>query len=149
MSEDIRKMIDKVKNFKHFVNEKINDGKIIFVRTKNFDNSGTVNKLPYEGIQCWAIYEGDLDKYIEELELWGGRKKNVEVINPNGFNIYALNYPEAHKYVMGETDNVPELEPFNETKHRMKYIKQGEKSMLEYASELGLNKLCYQIILTK
>ena len=43
MSEDIRKMIDKVKNFKQFVNESVHNENIIFVRTKNFDNTGTVN----------------------------------------------------------------------------------------------------------
>lgn len=36
------------------------------------------------------IYENDLDKYIEELELWGGKKKNVEIINPSGYDIFAL-----------------------------------------------------------
>jgi hypothetical protein len=133
-----------MKNFKQFVNESVNDEKIIFVRTKNFNNSGTVNKLPYEGIQCWAIYETDLDKYIEELELWGGNKKNVEIINPIGFSIYALNYTEAHKYVMGEISNPPKLEKFDDVKHRLNFIKQGGKSMLAYASDLS-----YQIILTK
>jgi hypothetical protein len=78
MSKEMREHIDKFKDF--ILKENINDDKIIFVRTKNFDNTGTLNKLPYDGIQCWAIYENDLDKYIEELELWGGKKKNVEII---------------------------------------------------------------------
>ena len=64
---------------REFLNESINDDNIIFVRTKNFDNTGAFNKLPYDGIQCWAIYENDLVKYIDELELWGGKKKNVEI----------------------------------------------------------------------
>lgn len=133
----------------NILTEQIDNGNVIFVRTKNFDNSGTANKLPYEGIQCWAIYEEDLDKYIQELEIWGGKRKNVEILNPNGFTINALNYLEAHKYVMGETEEVPKLEPFDKNKHRLKFIKQGGKSMLEYASELALGKLCYQIILSK
>lgn len=149
MSEDIRKMIDKVKNFKLFVNENIQNNDVIFVRTKNFDNTGTLNKLPYDGIQCWAIYESDLEKYIEELELWGGKRKNVEIINPTGYIIFAIDYPMTHKYVMGEIDKAPELIPFNPTKHVMKYIKQSGKSMLEYVSELGMGKMCYQILLTK
>ena len=130
-----------------FLNENINNDKVIFVRTKNFDNTGTLNKLPYDGIQCWCIYEDDLDKYIEELELWGGKKKNVEIINPRGYDIFALNYPMTHKYVMGETDEIPKLIRFNKNTHVMKYIKQSGKSILEYVSELGAGKMCYQILL--
>jgi hypothetical protein len=121
--------------------------RIIFIRTKNFDNTGTIRKLPYDGIQCWCISEDDLDKYIEELELWGGNRNNVEIINPTGYDIYAINYPETHKYVMGEIDKLPELEMFDEKKHRMKYLERGVKSILKYVSELGANELCYQIIL--
>jgi len=132
---------------REFLNESINNDNIIFVRTKNFDNTGTLNKLPYDGIQCWVIYKNDLDKYIEELELWGGKKKNVEIINPSGHDIFALNYPMVHKYVMGETDEIPELIPFNKNEHIMRYIKQSGKSMLDYVSELGMGKLCYQILL--
>lgn len=132
---------------REFLNESTNDDNIIFVRTKNFDNTGTLNKLPYDGIQCWAIYENDLDKYIVELELWGGKKKNVEIINPSGHDIFALNYPMTHKYVMGETDEIPELIPFNKNEHIMRYIKQSGKSMLDYVSELGMGKMCYQILL--
>jgi len=125
------------------------DSKIIFVRTRNFDNTGTKRKLPYDGVQCWCISENDLDNYIKELELWGGNRNDIEIIDPIGYDIYALNYPKTHKYVMGEAGELPELEPFNQEKHRMKYIKQGEKSILKYVSELGANELCYQIILKK
>jgi hypothetical protein len=149
MSEYIRKMIDKVNSFKQLVNEHVEKNDVIFVKTKNFDNTGTLNKLPYEGIQCWAMYRNDLDKYIEELELWGGNRKNVEIINSTGYSIFALDYPMVHKYVMGEVDEVPKLIPFDSKKHTMKYIEQHGKSMLKYVSELGMGKLCYQIILTK
>ena len=88
--KDLRNFIKTT--IREFLNESINDDNIIFVRTKNFDNTGTLNKLPYDGIQCWAIYENDLDKYIVELELWGGKKKNVEIINPSGHDIFALNF---------------------------------------------------------
>jgi len=57
---------------------------IIFVRTNSFDNSGTINKLPYSGIQCFAIHQNDLDKYIKELELWGGNSSDVEVVDSTG-----------------------------------------------------------------
>lgn len=147
MSKEIRKLIV---DFNIFNNKKLNEGffdDIIFVRTKNFNNIGTVNKLPYEGIHCWAIYKNDLDKYIEELELWGGNKKSIEIINPTGYEIFALNYPMVHKYVMGETDEVPKLIPFDKKIHTMKFIKQRGKSVLKYVSELGMNKNCYQILL--
>lgn len=130
-----------------YLNEQKNNDKIIFVRTKNFDNTGTFNKLPYNGIQCWCIYEDDLGKYIEELEIWGGKRKNIEIINPSGYDVFALNYPMTHKYVMGETDEIPKLIPFNKKIHVMKFIKQNGKSILKYVSELGMSKMCYQILL--
>lgn len=142
-------MIDRfrIKTFEQFVNENITNDKIIFVRTRNFDNQGTTKKLPYEGIQCWAIYEDDFGKYVDELELSGGRRKNVEIINPAEFDVYALNYRKAHKYVMGQTEEIPQLEPFDETKHILKFNKTEPKHMLEYASDLLNGVLCYQIIL--
>jgi hypothetical protein len=129
---------------REFLNENVQKNDIIFVRTKNFDNTGTINKLPYNGIQCWAIYENDLQKYIDELELWGGKNKDVEIIDSNGYRIFALNYPQTHKYVMGEIDELLELEPFDVQKHILRFKKQGEKSMLEYVSDMK-----YQIILMK
>lgn len=135
-------------NYYHQLPNQLNENtniknEIIFIRTKKFNNEETINKLPYDGIQCWCIFKNDFDKYITELELWGGNKKDVEIIPSDGFNIFALYYPLAHKYVMGETDKVPELEPFNVHKHRMKFIKQGEKSMLDYVADMK-----YQILLT-
>lgn len=144
MSKEMREQIDRVKNWKQFLNEDVQKDNIIFVRTKKFDNTGTFNKLPYNGIQCWAIYENDIQKYIDELELWGGKNKDVEVIDSNGYKIFALNYPQTHKYVMGEIDGLPKLEPFDVQKHILKFKKQGEKSMLEYVSDMK-----YQIILMK
>ena len=128
---------------KKLLRENLNND-IVFVRTNNFDNRGTIRKLPYDGIQCWCILREDLDKYINELELWGGNKRDVEMVNPVGFKTFAVNYPMAHKYVMGESNEIPKLESFNVNKHRLKFIKQHEKSMLEYIADLT-----YQIILTK
>ena len=116
----------------------------IFVRYDNFDNSGTKRKLPYKGIQCWCIYEDDLDKYITELELWGGNRYDVRIINGNEFNKYELDYTNTHNYVIGDSDVLPELEKFNPNKHIMRFIKQPEKSMLEYIGDMK-----YQIILTE
>lgn len=127
-----------------FLNENVQKNDIIFVRTKKFNNTGTINKLPYNGIHCWTIYRNDLQKYIDELELWGGKKKDVEIIDSNNYSIFALDYPQTHKYVMGEIDNLPKLEPFDVQKHILKFKKQGKKCMLEYLSDMK-----YQIILMK
>ena len=116
--------------------------KYIFVRSDDFDNTGTKRKLPYEGIHCWCIYEKDLEKYIKELELWGGNKKSVRVINGDKYNKYAINYKMAHNYVMGNSDDIPKLEKFDTDKHIIKFIKQGKKSMLEYIADMK-----YQILL--
>jgi hypothetical protein len=120
---------------------------IIFVRTNSFDNSGTINKLPYSGIQCFAIHQNDLDKYIKELELWGGNSSDVEVVDSTGLTPYALDYGKVHSWVMGDSDVLPELEVFNSSKHTMEFHRQGDKSMLEWISDLGLGRSCYQVIL--
>jgi hypothetical protein len=114
----------------------------IFVRTDDFDNIGTIRKIPYDGIHCWCIYEDDFDKYIEELELWGGSRKKVRIVDGDNYKKYAINYKMTHDYVMGDSDEIPELENFNPNKHIMKFIKQGKKSMLSYVADIR-----YQIIL--
>lgn len=115
---------------------------IIFVRTNKFDNSGTIRKLPYDGIQCWAIYSSDYDKYITELELWGGNRKDVEIIDPNNKEIFAIDYSKAHRYVMGEREELPQLEVYNPDIHIMRFKKNDGKSMLEYSAQMK-----YQIII--
>ena len=124
-----------MKTYENFTN------KIIFVRFERFDNDSTVRELPYKGIHCWAIYEKDFDKYIKELELWGGNRKYVKILEPKD-KIYALNYKQSHKYVMGEDDKLPELETFNPDKHVMKFIKQTGKSMLEYCADMKYQIIC-------
>jgi glycosyltransferase involved in cell wall biosynthesis len=71
---EIKKLIENIINEYLYENNE-NSKEIVFVRTKKFNNKGTINKLPYNGIQCWAIYENDLEKYIKELELWGVIRK--------------------------------------------------------------------------
>jgi hypothetical protein len=116
--------------------------KYIFVRTDDFDNTGTMRELPYDGIHFWCIYEKDFDKYIEELELWGGNRKSVRIIDGDGYEKYAINYKVTHDFVMGYNDKVPKLEKFNPNKHIMNFIKQGKNSMLEYVADMK-----YQILL--
>lgn len=104
------------------------------------------HKLPYKGVQCFAIFLNDLEKYYDELELWGGNRKDVEILSNDNYNTYAINYIKTHKYIMGEL--TLNLELFDKTKHVMKFHKQDKKSMLMYASDLMLNKKCYQILLS-
>ena len=130
-----------------FFNESQRD--IIFVRTLKFDNWGTTNKLPYKGIQCFAIYQNDLDKYRKELELWGGDSSDIQIVNSNGLVPYALNYNKCHQYVMGESEELPKPETFNPDKHVMTFHKMHGKSMLEWISDLGLGRECYQVIIDK
>jgi hypothetical protein len=118
-------------------------GKYIFVRYDKFSNRGTKRKLPYKGIQCWCIYEDDLDKYITELELWDGDRKYISIIDGEGYDKYALDYTKTHNYVMGNSDVLPELEKFNPNKHIMRFHKKPENFMLEYVADMK-----YQIILT-
>ena len=129
-------------SIRRILREEVKD-KYIFVRTDDFDNTGTMRELPYDGIHCWCIYEKDLDKYIEELELWGGNRKKVKIVNGENYNKYAINYKMAHDYVMGESDKLPKLEKFNPDEHIMRFEKQKEKSMLDYVADMK-----YQILLT-
>ena len=138
---NLQEQTNRIKQMMGVINEDVHND-CVFIRTNKFDNTGAVNKLPYNGIHCWCISENDIPKYIDELELWGGNKKDVKIVNPNNKDIYAIDYNQAHKYVMGELDNAPELEKFNEHKHKLRFIKQSGKSMLPYVADMK-----YQIIL--
>jgi hypothetical protein len=128
-------------NIRRILREEV-ERNYIFVRTDDFDNTGAINKLPYDGIHCWCIYEDDFDKYIQELELWGGSRKKVRIVDGDNYKKYAINYKMTHDYVMGDSDEIPKLEKFNPNKHIMKFIKQGGKSILGYVADMK-----YQIIL--
>ena len=125
------------------------DPDVIFVRTENFDNSNAVRQIPYKGIHCWAILKVDYDKYIEELELWGGNRKNVRIVDTSGYEIRALDYNKAHKYVIGEGEEIPKLEIFNSRKHILRFRKIKRKSLIWYVSDLSSNKKTFQVILQK
>ena len=134
-----------MKHLKSFNESQID---VIFVRTSKFDNTGTTNKLPYNGIQCFAIYQNDLDKYRKELELWGGDSNDIQIVDNDNLVPYALDYNKCHQYVMGESKELPKPEPFNPDRHTMKFHRREGKSMLDWISDLGLGKECYQVILT-
>lgn len=67
MSEDIRKMIDKVKNFKQFVNENINKPHTYFLRWTS--DAGSDIKRNFSGhMQAWFNTEKEaMDDYNERI----------------------------------------------------------------------------------
>jgi hypothetical protein len=102
---------------------------ILFVKYKLFDNSQTERKLPYDGISAWAIRKIDLNKYIKLFDYikhqhpeLGGGSENLEIVNPSGKKIFALDYEKTNNYVLGESDEIPELEPFNPKKHKLEFV---------------------------
>ncbi len=66
MSEDVRKMIDKVKNFKEFVNENLNNSKYFLRWTSDADDDTRRN---FSGnMQAWFETEKDaMDDYNERV----------------------------------------------------------------------------------
>ncbi len=117
---------------------------ILFFRNINYDNSGTVRHLPYKGIFCFAIYKKDIDKFYKMGWLWGVPKENIIDINPDGYNIFALNGYTVEYYVLGDSDRVPELEKFVPEKHCLKFEKQPNDHLVEYDTDWH-----YQILMMK
>jgi hypothetical protein len=138
---NLQEQISRIHEMMGVINENTKED-FVFIRTEKFDNTGTINKLPYDGIHCWYIKKTDISKYIEELELWGGNRKDVTIVNPDNKEVYAVDYDQAHKYVMGETNKIPKLQEFDENKHRLRFVKQVGKSMIPYVADKK-----YQIIL--
>ena len=102
---------------------------ILFVKYKLFDNSQTVRKLPYDGISAWAVRKIDLNKYKRLLDFikqhhpeLGGGSENIEIVNPSGKKIFALDYDKVDSYVLGDSDEIPELEKFEPNKHKLDFV---------------------------
>jgi hypothetical protein len=64
---NLQEQISRIQSMMGVISE--NNDDYVFIRTEKFDNKGTVNKLPYEGIHCWFIKKNDIPKYTQELEL--------------------------------------------------------------------------------
>jgi len=134
-----------------FNNYKDKSKKIIFIKYTKFDNSDTVNRIPF-GKSLWAIYENDLEKYISELELWGGKKEDVEIMSSEFTGVFfALDYKKTHKYIMGESSEKPKLEIFDNNKHILRFNKSNDsKSMLKYYADMKYQVLsvCFADIIS-
>lgn len=122
----INEQIFRIKNIMGLINESTSD--ILFVKYTLWDNSQTIRKLPFPGQSAWAIKKSDLFKYKDFLDNvkkhypeLGGGSENLKIVEPSGDEIIALNYPQANQYVMGDSNVIPEPEPFNPEIHCLEF----------------------------
>jgi hypothetical protein len=101
-------------------------GNVVFVKYKLWDNSNAKRELPYPGVSAWAVKKKDLSKYLKYFDFikevhpeMGGGSENIEIVNPSGKSIYALDYKKSDAYVIGLSDEKPELEKFDPSKHTL------------------------------
>lgn len=109
------------------------EGGVVFVRNKSYDNSATIRRLPYRGVSAFAVHTDDFEKfkhYAEKEE--GVDTSNWEVYNLDDFDNYelcAMPMSETNDYVMGYSDDKPTLKKFDAEEHTM-YI--DEDGLLDY-----------------
>jgi hypothetical protein len=103
-------------------------GNVLFVKYKLWDNSQTKRKLPFPGASAWAVRKVDLKKllnFFDDIKTlyphMGGGSENIEILNPSGKNIVALDYGLANNYVLGDSDEEPAEEKFDPQKHTLKF----------------------------
>lgn len=103
-------------------------GNVLFVKYKLWDNSQAQRKLPYPGISAWAIRKIDLKKLLNFFDdikrlypSMGGGSENIEIVNPSGKKVVALDYKKANKYVVGDSDEEPVEEKFDPQKHLVRF----------------------------
>lgn len=99
--------------------------KVIFVKYLKFNNSECVRKLPYDGESWWAIRSIHhrrllklIDSRHEDKDF--GNRKNWLIVRGEDMeynDIRSIDYRVANDYVMGNSDRVPELLPFNPSLH--------------------------------
>lgn len=110
-----------------------NDGGVVFVRNKNYDNSHTIRRLPYRGVSAFAVATDDFEKFKQYAEKEEGvDPSNWQVYDMDDFDNYqvcAMKMSETNDYVMGWSDDKPKLEPFDAQEHTM-YI--DEDGNLDY-----------------
>lgn len=86
---------------------------VVFVKFQYFDNGKAVRELPYGGIHAWAVRKDDLDHFCDT---YADGIPLIVTPSPEA-TIYALDYQDADRYVIGESDCVPELEAFEWRSH--------------------------------
>jgi hypothetical protein len=101
---------------------------VLFVKYNLWDNSRAKRELPFPGVSAWAIRKVDLNKFLTFFdtikELYpekGGGSENIQIVNPSNKNIVALNYKTANNYVMGDSDEEPQIEKFDSKQHLIKF----------------------------
>jgi len=111
----------------------LEDGGVVFVRNKNYDNSHTIRRLPYRGVSAFAVATDDFEKFKQYAEKEEGvDPSNWQVYDMDDFDNYqvcAMKMSETNDYVMGWSDDKPKLEPFDAQEHTM-YI--DEDGNLDY-----------------
>ena len=100
--------------------------KVIFLKYLKFNNSQCVRTFPYHGESWWVIKSIHYKRF---LKLMGDdSNKDKDFINPKNWKvvegkdmkykeIFSIDYPKMNDYVMGESDIIPELLPFNPKLH--------------------------------
>lgn len=115
------------------IHKRYDEGGVVFVRNKSYDNSATIRRLPYRGVSAFAVHTDDFEKfkhYAEKEE--GVDTSNWEVYNLDDFDNYelcAMPMSETNDYVMGYSDDKPTLKKFDAEEHTM-YI--DEDGLLDY-----------------
>lgn len=115
------------------IHKRYDEGGVVFVRNKSYDNSATIRRLPYRGVSAFAVHTNDFEKfkhYAEKEE--GVDTSNWEVYNLDDFDNYelcAMPMSETNDYVMGYSDDKPTLKKFDAEEHTM-YI--DEDGLLDY-----------------
>ena len=112
---------------------KFDDGGVVFVRNKNYDNSKTIRRLPYRGVSAFAVHTDDFEKFKQFAEKEEGiDPSNWQVYDMDDFDNYevcAMRMSDTNDYVMGWSDEKPELKLFDPEDHAM-YI--DEDGQLDY-----------------
>ena len=108
---------------------------LTFIKNLKFDNSRCVRKIPYDGVSWFVIYNKDVEAYKKQYEFLS-KKWNLEYtekiadicdflfvkgIEMNIQSIKALDYVQINKYVMGESNFIPELLDFNPKIHTIQW----------------------------
>lgn len=102
--------------------------KLIFYRFEKYNNSECVRKLPHNGKSWWVIeecYEELLVEFFSHLYKHGVNPKDITVVREENMvynNMHVLDFRIANKYVLGESDVIPELVEFDETKHPQRWV---------------------------
>jgi hypothetical protein len=100
--------------------------KVVFLKYLKYDNSKCVNPFPYEGESWWLIKSIHYKRFLKLMN--NDSIKDKDFINPKnwkivkgedmkGSEIYSLDYRLINEYVMGESDVIPKLTPFNPKLH--------------------------------